>query len=47
MLVTFAEHYGAMINPDLDDKAYLAELEREGLNNTRIFNGNYREVSEQ
>src|SRR5436190_8717975 len=44
VLVTSGEHYGAVLNLDFDYKAYLAELQRHGLNNTRTFAGAYREV---
>ena len=44
VLVTSGEHYGAVINLDFDYKAYLAELQRHGLNHTRTFAGTYREV---
>ncbi|MCB1020848.1 MAG: hypothetical protein KDC27_13025 [Acidobacteria bacterium] len=44
VLVTSGEHYGALLNPDFDFKAYFAELELRGLNHTRIFAGTYFEV---
>jgi hypothetical protein len=44
VLVTSGEHYGAVLNFDFDFKAYLAELQRHGLNHTRVFAGAYREV---
>lgn len=44
VLVTSAEHYGAVINGRFDYVVYLDELRRHGLNNTRIWVGPYREV---
>ncbi len=44
VLVTSGEHYGAVINGRFDYKTYLRELQRNGLNNTRVFVGPYREV---
>jgi hypothetical protein len=43
LLVTSGEHYGAVLNLDFDYKRYLRTLERDGLNLTRTFVGNYRE----
>ena len=43
VLVTSAEHYGAVINPDFDFELYLNTLEKIGLNHTRIFLGDYVE----
>jgi hypothetical protein len=43
-LVTSAEHYGAVMNEDFDYRRYLAALETDGLNYTRVFPGSYREV---
>ncbi len=43
MLVTSAEHYGAVINPDFDYLRYLDELQDRGLNKTRIFTGPFIE----
>ena len=43
LVVTSAEHYGAVINADFDWRRYLATLHREGMNLTRIFAGTYRE----
>ena len=42
-LITSAEHYGMVLNPDLDFKRYLETLGREGMNYTRIFSGSYVE----
>ena len=43
-LITSAEHYGAVMNADFDYHRYLATLESDGLNYTRLFGGSYREV---
>lgn len=43
ILVTSAEHYGAVINLDFDYRAYLDVLARYGLNYTRIYAGAYLE----
>jgi hypothetical protein len=43
-LVTSGEHYGAVLNADFDYRRYLAALERDKLNYTRIFGGAYVEV---
>lgn len=42
-LITSAEHYGAVLNLDFDYPTYLAALERDGMNYTRIFAGTYVE----
>ena len=44
MLVTSAEHYGAVLNLDFDYVPYLEELQSQGLNHTRTFSGVYREI---
>jgi hypothetical protein len=44
VLVTSAEHYGAVINLDFDYKPYLNELAAHRLNLTRTFAGPYLEV---
>jgi hypothetical protein len=44
VLITSAEHYGAVLNPDFDYKIYLDELAHHGLNYTRIFTGAYIEA---
>ncbi len=44
VLVTSAEHYGALLNLDFDYVRYLDELHRQGLNHTRTFSGVYREI---
>ncbi len=43
VLVTSAEHYGAVLNPDFDYVTYLNVLHASGLNLTRTVNGNYLE----
>lgn len=44
VLVTSAEHYGAVINLDFDFEKYLTTLHCEGMNFTRIFIGSYVEI---
>ncbi len=39
VLITSAEHYGAVVNGDFDDLAYLDALASYGLNYTRIYPG--------
>ena len=46
VLITSAEHYGAVINAEFDFRKYLSELETEGFNYTRIFTGTYLEPVE-
>lgn len=43
ILITSAEHYGAVLNSDFDIIKYLDELETRGLNLTRVFTGVYCE----
>jgi len=43
ILVTSAEHYGALVNMDFDEITYLEALAGEGFNYTRIFTGTYIE----
>ena len=43
VLITSAEHYGAVINLDFDYVTYLQTLEKDGLNLTRVFTGPYVE----
>src|SRR5215213_1489063 len=43
LLVTSGEHYGAVLNPDFDQRTYLQTLARDGLNYTRLFTGSYFE----
>ncbi len=44
VLVTSAEHYGALINLDFDYVRYFETLQSEGMNYTRIFMGAYVET---
>jgi hypothetical protein len=44
VLVTSAEHYGAVINLDFDYETYLHTLQKDGMNYTRIFSGAYIEI---
>ncbi|MCG6187313.1 hypothetical protein [Maribellus maritimus] len=43
ILITSAEHYGAVINLDFDYRVYLKELKKYDFNLTRLFIGNYVE----
>jgi hypothetical protein len=43
ILITSAEHYGAVLNRDFDADKYLDELQKHGLNLTRTFTGVYCE----
>src|SRR5262245_11660008 len=43
VLVTSAEHYGAVLNLDFDYRKYLDTLATDGLNLTRTFSGAYVE----
>ena len=43
-LVTSGEHYGAVMNTAFDFRKYLAALQADGLNLTRLFPGIYREL---
>src|ERR1700685_723292 len=43
-LIGSGEHYGAVLNADFDYHRYLAALEADGLNYTRLFGGSYLEV---
>ena len=43
VLVTSAEHYGAVVNTAFDYEKYLNTLKKIGLNHTRIFLGDYFE----
>jgi hypothetical protein len=43
ILITSAEHYGALINLDFDYRVYLQTLKADGLNLTRTFSGAYVE----
>jgi hypothetical protein len=44
VLITSGEHYGAVLNADVDFHKYLATIDGDGLNYTRIFGGSYVEV---
>ncbi len=44
VLITSAEHYGAVLNLDFDYATYLEALAAHGFNLTRIFSGVYREL---
>lgn len=44
ILVTSAEHYGAVLNADFDFEKYLQTMHKEGMNYTRIFTGSYVEI---
>jgi len=44
VLITSAEHYGAVLNEDFDYKTYLQTLHDEGMNYTRVFTGAYVEI---
>ncbi len=43
ILITSAEHYGAVINLDFDYRRYLDTLAADGMNYTRVFSGAYVE----
>jgi hypothetical protein len=43
-LITSGEHYGAVLNADIDFQRYLNTLQSDSLNYTRIFGGSYVEV---
>lgn len=45
VLVTSAEHYGAVLNLDFDYSTYLRTLSEAGMNYTRIFTGSYFEIA--
>ena len=45
ILITSAEHYGAVLNAEFDYVTYLDELQRHGLNQTRTWSGTYRETA--
>jgi len=44
ILITSAEHYGAVLNLDFNYSVYLKTLKADGLNHTRLFAGTYREI---
>ena len=43
ILITSAEHYGAVMNLDFDYRKYLETLAADGMNYTRVFSGAYVE----
>ncbi len=45
ILITSAEHYGAVLNLDFDYDMYLETLHAQDMNYTRIFMGNYVEAA--
>jgi hypothetical protein len=45
LLITAGEHYGAVLNLDVDLLRYLDELKARSFNLTRTFSGTYREVA--
>jgi len=47
VLISSAEHYGALINLDFDYEKYLKTLSGEAMNYTRIFTGTYFEIEGQ
>src|SRR5947209_16625305 len=46
-LVASGEHYGAVLNADFNYRRYLATLQADQLNYTRLFGGSYVEVPSQ
>lgn len=44
VIISSAEHYGALLNLDFDYKKYLNTLASDGMNYTRIFSGTYAEI---
>jgi hypothetical protein len=47
VLITSAEHYGAVLNGAFDYRKYLDTLAADRLNHTRVFSGLYRELQDQ
>ena len=43
-LITSGEHYGAVLNADVNYRRYLTTLEADGMNYTRLFGGSYVEL---
>jgi hypothetical protein len=43
-LISSGEHYGAVLNPDVDYHRYLSTIAAVGFNYTRLFGGSYVEV---
>ena len=44
ILITSAEHYGAVLNLDFNYEVYLKTLRADGMNHTRLWAGTYREI---
>src|SRR5213592_266804 len=44
VLITSGEHYGAVLNLDIDYVTYLDTLAKDGLNLTRTFSGTYHGI---
>ena len=44
LVVTSAEHYGALLNADFDYRRYFDTLQKDGMRLTRFFTGLYREA---
>jgi hypothetical protein len=44
ILITSAEHYGALLNLEFDYRVYLKALRADGMNHTRVWAGTYREI---
>src|SRR6185436_10113037 len=44
ILITSAEHYGAVLNLDFDYGTYLKSLRADSMNHTRVWAGTYREI---
>jgi hypothetical protein len=44
LLIGSGEHYGQLLNLDFDYDRYLHGLQRDGMNQTRVFSGTYREI---
>jgi hypothetical protein len=42
-IISSAEHYGAVLNPDFDYIRYLETMQKDGMNYTRLFTGTYFE----
>jgi hypothetical protein len=45
VIISSAEHYGAVLNLDFEYETYLRTLSAEGMNYTRIFTGTYFEIA--
>src|SRR4051812_22009845 len=46
ILITSGEHYGSVLNREVDFTTYLDEIAAKKLNLTRTFSGTYREIPE-